>query len=191
MWFIGVEVEQETRAPPPKKNPGSAPAVWERDCKERNVQSMTQDVTDQKKKRKKPKKSTIKCVSWSRSRRCCLLNRIVMFRISEPYTLQDYCLLFFTDYHRLLSIFVNRSLPCEQRSLTTRQKWEKGESLSPFSHYCLVRPLLAGKSITIDKLFFLRDFDFYRFPVSIDNNQRIKSIISHNFWYRFLSINYA
>ena len=27
MWFIGVEVEQETRAPPPKKNPGSAPAV--------------------------------------------------------------------------------------------------------------------------------------------------------------------
>ena len=24
MWFIGVEVEQETRAPPPKKNPGSA-----------------------------------------------------------------------------------------------------------------------------------------------------------------------
>ena len=27
MWFIGVEVEQETSAPPPKKNPGSAP-VW-------------------------------------------------------------------------------------------------------------------------------------------------------------------
>ena len=28
MWFIGVEVEQETsaRAPPPKKNPRSAPA---------------------------------------------------------------------------------------------------------------------------------------------------------------------
>ena len=24
MWFIGVEVEQETSAPPPKKNPGSA-----------------------------------------------------------------------------------------------------------------------------------------------------------------------
>ena len=24
-WFIGVEVEQETSAPPPKKNPGSAP----------------------------------------------------------------------------------------------------------------------------------------------------------------------
>ena len=23
-WFIGVEVEQETSAPPPKKNPGSA-----------------------------------------------------------------------------------------------------------------------------------------------------------------------
>ena len=26
MWFIGVEVEQQTSAPPPKKNPGSAPA---------------------------------------------------------------------------------------------------------------------------------------------------------------------
>ena len=25
MWFIGVEVEQEKSAPPPKKNPGSAP----------------------------------------------------------------------------------------------------------------------------------------------------------------------
>ena len=25
MWFIGVEVEQETSAPPSKKNPGSAP----------------------------------------------------------------------------------------------------------------------------------------------------------------------
>ena len=27
MWFTGVEVEQETSAPPPKKNPGSAPAA--------------------------------------------------------------------------------------------------------------------------------------------------------------------
>ena len=27
MWFIGVEVAQETSAPPPKKNPGSAPEV--------------------------------------------------------------------------------------------------------------------------------------------------------------------
>ena len=26
MWCIGVEVEQETSATPPKKNPGSAPA---------------------------------------------------------------------------------------------------------------------------------------------------------------------
>ena len=25
MWFIGVEVQQETSAPPPKKNPGSPP----------------------------------------------------------------------------------------------------------------------------------------------------------------------
>ena len=28
MWFIGVEVEQETSAPPPKKNPGSAPVPF-------------------------------------------------------------------------------------------------------------------------------------------------------------------
>ena len=27
MWFIGVEVDQETSATPPKKNPGSAPAL--------------------------------------------------------------------------------------------------------------------------------------------------------------------
>ena len=25
MWFIGVELDQETSAPPPKKNPRSAP----------------------------------------------------------------------------------------------------------------------------------------------------------------------
>ena len=28
MWFIDVEVEQETSAPPPKKYPGSAPASF-------------------------------------------------------------------------------------------------------------------------------------------------------------------
>ena len=27
MWFFGVEVEQETSAPPPEKNPGFAPEV--------------------------------------------------------------------------------------------------------------------------------------------------------------------
>ena len=27
MWLIGVEVEQETSASPPKKNPGSAPEL--------------------------------------------------------------------------------------------------------------------------------------------------------------------
>ena len=31
--------------------------VWERDCKERNVQSMAQDFKDQKKKQKKKQKS--------------------------------------------------------------------------------------------------------------------------------------
>ena len=28
MWFIGVEAEQETSAPPPKKNLGSAPETY-------------------------------------------------------------------------------------------------------------------------------------------------------------------
>ena len=28
MWFIGVEVEKETSAPPPKKNPGSVPETF-------------------------------------------------------------------------------------------------------------------------------------------------------------------
>ena len=28
MWFIDVEVEQETSAPPPEKNPGSAPGTY-------------------------------------------------------------------------------------------------------------------------------------------------------------------
>ena len=28
MWFVGVEVEHETSAPPPKKNPGSAPETY-------------------------------------------------------------------------------------------------------------------------------------------------------------------
>ena len=32
MWFIGVEVEQETSAPPPKKNSGSAPEVYFNFC---------------------------------------------------------------------------------------------------------------------------------------------------------------
>ena len=34
MWFIGVEVAQETSAPPPKKNPGSALVfvVWSFSC---------------------------------------------------------------------------------------------------------------------------------------------------------------
>ena len=33
MWFIGVEVEQETGAPPPKKNPGSAGPCTRAQCK--------------------------------------------------------------------------------------------------------------------------------------------------------------
>ena len=33
MWFIGVEVEQETSAPPPKKNPGPAPGRKAGSCR--------------------------------------------------------------------------------------------------------------------------------------------------------------
>ena len=32
IWFIGVEVEQETSAPHPKKNPGSAPEELKINC---------------------------------------------------------------------------------------------------------------------------------------------------------------
>ena len=43
MWFIGVEVEQETSAPPPRKNPGSAPGTY--DCKtQRNATLSSQEL---------------------------------------------------------------------------------------------------------------------------------------------------
>ena len=66
-----------------------------------------------KKKKKKTKEVNYKMCKLKpvRSRRCCLLNRIVMFRISEPYTLQDYCLLFLSitiDCYRFLLIDHNR-----------------------------------------------------------------------------------
>ena len=32
MWLIGVELEQDTSAPPPKKNPGSAPGTSTPTC---------------------------------------------------------------------------------------------------------------------------------------------------------------
>ena len=45
MWFIGVEVEQETSAPHPKKNSGSAPAHGERrEAKERVMSYLLQLV---------------------------------------------------------------------------------------------------------------------------------------------------
>ena len=39
MWFIGVEVEQETSASPPKKNPGSAPACYHDQTKMNTVEN--------------------------------------------------------------------------------------------------------------------------------------------------------
>ena len=39
MWSIGVEVEQETSAPPPKRNPGSAPGTY--DCKTQQNATLT------------------------------------------------------------------------------------------------------------------------------------------------------
>ena len=44
MWFIDVDVDQETSAPPPKKNPGSAPDIrqlkWQQTT-QRCVKSVT------------------------------------------------------------------------------------------------------------------------------------------------------
>ena len=39
--------------------------------------------------------------------------------------------------------------------------------------------------------YFICDFDFYRFRLSIDINRRIKSMNQTDFRYRFLSINYV
>ena len=43
MRFIGVEVEQETSAPPPKKNPGSAPEYCP--CKKKEKRDLGAVVT--------------------------------------------------------------------------------------------------------------------------------------------------
>ena len=43
MWFIGVEVEQETSAPPPNKKPGSAPVINRIQEKKRLVGHLEQD----------------------------------------------------------------------------------------------------------------------------------------------------
>ena len=43
MWFFGAEVEQETLAPPPKRNPGSAPVLGlksQKSCRNGSVSSM-------------------------------------------------------------------------------------------------------------------------------------------------------
>ena len=40
MWFIGVEVEQETSAPRPKKNLGSAPAPFSKKWQSLQIQRL-------------------------------------------------------------------------------------------------------------------------------------------------------
>ena len=62
------------------------------------------------------------------------------------------------------------AFPCQQRSLTMMQKSEKGESLSPFSHFCIVvRPLLAGKSACVCFCLFVVVFVYilFTFPLFI------------------------
>ena len=55
MWFIGVEVDQETSAPPPKKNPGSAPVVISYCCAaDINELRLNHDSTLGLTKRKRP-----------------------------------------------------------------------------------------------------------------------------------------
>ena len=44
MWFIGVEVEQETSAPPPKKNPGSW--ILMQEARTRNLEDTTAFVVN-------------------------------------------------------------------------------------------------------------------------------------------------
>ena len=41
MWFIRVEVEQETSAPPPKKNPGSAREITTKHASDSPVMFVT------------------------------------------------------------------------------------------------------------------------------------------------------
>ena len=43
MWFIGVEVEQETSAPSPKKNPGPAPDLLLSPSEKRTSRSLSLD----------------------------------------------------------------------------------------------------------------------------------------------------
>ena len=47
MWFIGVEAEQETSAPPPKKNPGSAPALDRNETEQINIKSVIKRLRQQ------------------------------------------------------------------------------------------------------------------------------------------------
>ena len=47
MWFIGVEAEQETSAPPPKKNPGSAPALEHNETEQINIKSVIKRLRQQ------------------------------------------------------------------------------------------------------------------------------------------------
>ena len=42
VWFIDVEVEQETSAPPPKRNPGSAPAIKAPQSKTKGTETLIQ-----------------------------------------------------------------------------------------------------------------------------------------------------
>ena len=47
MWFIGVEAEQETSAPPLKKNPGSAPALERNETEQINIKSVIKRLRQQ------------------------------------------------------------------------------------------------------------------------------------------------
>ena len=47
MWFIGVEVEQETSAPPPKINPGSAPVLSKFDKSKKSSYSFSEPSVNQ------------------------------------------------------------------------------------------------------------------------------------------------
>ena len=49
MWFIGVEVEQEKSAPPPTKNPGSAPGIYMTLASRLNLRLLRAEVFNERK----------------------------------------------------------------------------------------------------------------------------------------------
>ena len=97
MWFIGVKVEQETSAPPPNKNPGSAPV--EQACR-----------AQQRKQETSARKFTWNKVRWN-------FNFFIGFTIcpfAERYFRNGVCRL---SYHASMRplVWIRYSIGCPNR----------------------------------------------------------------------------